>query len=558
MNNLKVAYKLLVGFGTALVAMLIIAVIATVSLNSISGEVKAFYEGPFEVVRQVDELELMLQESAKNALYASLSTDKEEIQKRLDMGEANLDEMEVCLEELRADYGGDEADIDFLISEGQKVKEALDEYTELCHSGDTVRAFKTYKEKMAPNLNAMVDTVVKMQDFEEQKAHSIYEDVTKEAKQSEIEFIVISIVFIVGCVLLAIYIIRSMQTALKDIEESIIDISNGKLDTSIIYTGKDEFGEMADSMRLTVDRLSTFIRDAARVFSELAHGNLAADSQAEQVYVGEFAPLLASMRQMGADLSSTMNTINTASNQVAMGSEQVSGGAQALSQGATEQAASIEELSATIAHISEMINSNANAAAEANKQTEATGAGIAEANAKMSELVEAMNEISASSNETKNIIKTIEDIAFQTNILALNAAVEAARAGDAGKGFAVVADEVRNLAGKSAEAANNTTALIESTVEAIERGTALVHNAADKMDEITNAAKAVVEINHKIASDSHSAADAIVQVTTGVNQISSVVQTNSATAEESAAASEELSSQSRVLKERISTFRLRG
>ena len=175
----------------------------------------------------------------------------------------------------------------------------------------------------------------------------------------------------------------------------------------------------------------------------------------------------------------------------------------------------------------------------------------------MSELVAAMAEISASSDETKKIIRTIEDIAFQTNILALNAAVEAARAGDAGKGFAVVADEVRNLAGKSAEAANNTTALIEGTVSAIDRGNVLVSEVAEKMGQVAAASEKVAVINGKIADASREAASAIVQVTTGVEQISTVVQNNSATAEETAAASEELSAQSVTCRDLVSQFILR-
>ena len=172
----------------------------------------------------------------------------------------------------------------------------------------------------------------------------------------------------------------------------------------------------------------------------------------------------------------------------------------------------------------------------------------------MNDLAEAIKEISQSSEHTKKIINTIEDIAFQTNILALNAAVEAARAGSAGKGFSVVAEEVRNLAGKSSEAAKNTTTLIESTVAAIERGRELADKAVAEMDETSEATQKVLEFNTDISQAANSAADSMTQISSSVEQISSVVQTNSATAEQSAAASEELSGQSQILKELTSQF----
>ena len=176
---------------------------------------------------------------------------------------------------------------------------------------------------------------------------------------------------------------------------------------------------------------------------------------------------------------------------------------------------------------------------------------------RMDDLIGAMNEISASSDETKKIIKTIEDIAFQTNILALNAAIEAARAGEAGKGFAVVADEVRNLAAKSAEAAQNTTQMIEGTVTAIENGNALVNEAAKAMNEVMESASKAAGLTKDISNSAQEAADSIQQISVGIEQISNVVQTNSATAEESAAASEELSAQAAMLKGLVGSFTLR-
>lgn len=370
------------------------------------------------------------------------------------------------------------------------------------------------------------------------------------------------ILLIAACVVSAIISIligRKIGSSIKVCTERIEKLAVGDLTSPVPEVhSKDETGRLSEATKTVVSNLNNIISDIGRILESMSTGNLNVHTaENEKFYVGDCDKLLHYVRDINHKLSATMSEISTAADQVAAGSEQVSSGAQALSQGATEQASSVEELAATISVVSDMIHENSKDADDASAGTKEAAEKLGNASAKMENLISAMEEIKNSSAETKNIIKTIEDIAFQTNILALNAAIEAARAGEAGKGFAVVADEVRNLAAKSAEAAQNTTNMIEGTVTAIENGSAIVNEAAGMMTAVVESAAKVEEINNKISGSTKEAADSIKQISIGIDQISNVVQTNSATAEESAAASEELSAQAATMKGLIGNFTLR-
>ena len=382
-------------------------------------------------------------------------------------------------------------------------------------------------------------------------------DMNKAVVKTSLWLIGISIAGLVVILITVFVVLKRMLSPMQDVVEAADSIANGNLNVTVNVKAEDEIGILAVSFSKMSETLRTIVGDVKYLLGEMAQGNFAIQSKAEGSYVGDFESIKQSMQILNKTLSSTLSQINEASDQVSSGSEQVASGAQALSQGATEQASSVEELAATIADISSQIKLNAQNAEQASKRAAMTGEEMLESNRKMENMIGAMNEISQSSSEIGKIIKTIEDIAFQTNILALNAAVEAARAGSAGKGFAVVADEVRNLASKSAEASKTTAALIEGSIRAVENGTLIADETAKFLLQAVEGSREVTETIDTISAASNDQAQSISQVTLGIDQISSVVQTNSATAEQSAAASEELSGQAQMLKELVGKFHLR-
>lgn len=363
-----------------------------------------------------------------------------------------------------------------------------------------------------------------------------------------------TISFVVGALVISKFVKRII-VPLNAINGKILDMEQGKLsgDAIEVHIG-DELETLADAVNSMTAYTNTIIKDIEAVSAKLAAEDLTAEPAAD--YIGDYAPIKSALYGIINSTSDVIRQIGASSKLVSDGSSKMSDNSTTLSQAATEQAATVEELNASIVEISSNISANADSAGKAKVLADDCMKIVNEGNVKMTDMLHAMEEINETSSQIANIIKTIEDISFQTNILSLNASIEAARAGEAGKGFAVVAGEVGQLAGKTAEAAKNTTALIKTSLAAVENGTVMANETAKMLSKIVSETDDTAKVIDKIAAASQEQADSVKQILVGMDQISTSVQMTSGSSAECAASAEELSGQAKVLLDLVQRFKI--
>jgi methyl-accepting chemotaxis protein len=563
MKNLKVSIKLIISFMIIVILAVIVGVIGIVGMSRLNAADDALFNEHLLAVSTLGELREGIQEERVIARNYILNAQNAPKLQELNTAMAALEKETaalfkqydgtITLSSLETNY----------FTARKLYEEEFSKIKRNVYQSSLISAEDGYEALFNPAVTETTDAMVRYlsdtaTDNSGWAQETVHSNTALFMSMLTIQIIILAVTVVVA-LFFTFYISGLISTPLIKLS-AFMNKAGSTGDISITpdeVASLDKMAAVKDEIGKTVEGSISFIKHVARIADELetiANGDLTANIE----LLSANDTMGKSLKQVVENLNSMFGEIHTSTNQVSSGSKQVADGAQALAQGATEQAASIQQLSSSIADIAESTKANAETAEKASKLSNTIKNNAENGSHQMDEMIVAVKAINEASQSISKIIKTIDDIAFQTNILALNAAVEAARAGQHGKGFAVVAEEVRNLASKSAEAARDTGDMIQDSMDKAQLGSRIAGETASSLKDIVSGINESSALVNEIARASEAQSMGIVQINIGVEQVAQVVQQNSATAQESAAASQQLSGQSTILEELITQFKTKN
>lgn len=555
--NMKISSRLLSTYAIIIVLSIISSTTALFLLKGVGDNLTSFYENNFTVTVNTWVARREIQSARADMLRAMLEKDLDVTKQRLDRAEESIGHMKATFPILREHFNGDISLIDQVEKLLNDALPCREQIFELAKSNKNEEAFALMSNEYVPVLEEVTTIFTEISEVADSNAKNMVSSGQKAVIVAIIIVLSIVIVSAIVATLLGLYIAKGIRNPIEEIKSAALNLVKGDLtNTKVLYTSKDELGELSDSIRELVDNFQAIISDEDYLLGEMADGNFTIETNKANIYVGDYHSLLTSMRKIKHSLSNALLQISESSQQVNLGSTQLAESAQSLAEGATEQAGAVEELTATVENVAEISADSAMQAKHAYEDSKKFENEAEKGTAKMKQLNEAMLRINDASQQIAQIIGEIEDIASQTNLLSLNASIEAARAGEAGKGFAVVADQIGKLANDSAQSAVNTRELIVRALEEVKLGSEITESTATSLCEVIDGIRLLAQSSKDTSTRSIEQAETIKQIQLGIEQISNVVQSNSAAAQETSATSEELLAQAESLKELVTQFKL--
>lgn len=547
-KKINLGYRIVIGF---LVASGIIAIIGLALLFT---SLNNYINGPQRADTAVKLCRLDVNIAARNIREMALNDDMSSYAGYQEKVDTYLADAGVEMDALRETGSVDDELLERYSAALNTWGNIGNEIIQKIEAGEADAAKEMILTECAPALDEVVSIAKEIDE--------VTDELTQRSVTKNIIIFIVVVVFIIIFALIAVIlstmlgkrIVNSITAPLEEVESVARDLSAGNLHSNITYHSTDEIGSLAHSLRKSIRILGSYVDDISRAMNEFSSGNF--DVQPEVDWKGDFKGILDAFMLFEKTMSDTVKSIQSVADQVKNGSDQVSDSSMDLAEGATEQASITQELAATIETVSEQVSQNADGARAISSEVANVGTEIVHGNEKMKEMVQSMNEIDEASQEIGKIIATINSIASQTNLLALNASIEAARAGEAGKGFSVVADQVSILAAQSANAAKESTVLIETSIQAVKKGLVIADETAKQLENVVAGSEMITDEVNKVAEALTAQKEAFSQINAGVEHINDVVQTNSATSQECAAASQEMNSQAGTLDSLIRKFKV--